>query len=271
MENSRNHTVLTSLEEVTRYEKGNVKEDKDIVIIEKNYKLFLNNSPVYNFYCLPLNLEELGIGFLLNEGFVSDSTDFKEISMEENRISIYTSSDTSDTSMHTFNNNNNNHFNNRIKSGKIKDDKSKQIYIQDSPPHTSFEAEKIVEAGKYFKELTSELFEKTGSVHSSALCTGGKIIVVMQDIGRHNTLDKIMGWINLNKFKRDENFYIITTARITASMAEKLLKIGPDLVVSRAAPTTVAIEKLDKNNVTLIGFSRGERFNIYTHPERISF
>jgi len=110
----------------------------------------------------------------------------------------------------------------------------------------------------------------SGGVHSSALSNGENLLVVMEDIGRHNTLDKIAGWV-LTKKGISQNCIILTTGRISSEMLQKSIRIGASIVVSRTSPSSLALKMAQESGVCLIGYARNNRFRIYTHDEYISF
>ncbi|HKZ56668.1 MAG TPA: formate dehydrogenase accessory sulfurtransferase FdhD, partial [Thermodesulfovibrionales bacterium] len=121
-----------------------------------------------------------------------------------------------------------------------------------------------------FKEFQqrSEIFRLTGGVHSAALSDGEKILVFAEDIGRHNAIDKIIGYSILEKIPFAGKL-ILVSGRLSSEIVSKCSRWGIPIVASRAAPTNLAIEIAETSGITLIGFVRGERINIYTNPQRI--
>ncbi|ODA43390.1 Formate dehydrogenase chain D [Thermodesulfovibrio sp. N1] len=117
-------------------------------------------------------------------------------------------------------------------------------------------------------QTNSLLFKKTGCIHAAGLADENNILFIAEDVGRHNAVDKVIGWALLNKisFKRK---IMLVSGRISSEMVLKTAKWKIPMIVSRTAPTSLAVELADKVNLTIIGFLRGNRFNIYTSPERI--
>lgn len=114
----------------------------------------------------------------------------------------------------------------------------------------------------------SAVFKKTGGVHSAALCDGERIVSFQEDIGRHNAIDKIIGdalYNNLNM----ADLIVLTSGRISSDVMFKVQKMESAVIVSRSAPTDLAVKLAKQWNVTLVGFARGKRMNVYSAPERI--
>ena len=116
----------------------------------------------------------------------------------------------------------------------------------------------------------SELFKLTGGVHSSAWSDGKEIIRISEDIGRHNCMDKLIGWKLRHPDAGEKAKIILSSGRISSEITAKALRAEIPIMISHSAPTTGAVQLADAYGVTLVGFVRGERFNIYTHPERIT-
>ena len=116
----------------------------------------------------------------------------------------------------------------------------------------------------------SEVFKITGAVHSAALADPSKsnIVVFMEDIGRYNAIDKVIGW-GLKNGVDFSKLVLLTSGRIFSGTVLKALKAGIPIVVSKAPPTYEAVELSREYGVTIIGFARGSRFNVYSYPERI--
>lgn len=115
----------------------------------------------------------------------------------------------------------------------------------------------------------SELFSKTGGVHSAALVDGTDIIAFFEDISRHNTIDKLLGYAMLKEISLDGK-WVATSGRISSDLIFKLAMAKIPIAVSRKAPTSKAIELADMLNITAVGFVRGRRLNIYTCANRIT-
>ena len=122
------------------------------------------------------------------------------------------------------------------------------------------------------EELTrrQEVFRHTGGTHGAGIFSGGgEALVVAEDVGRHNALDKAVGWCALRGVSLDDKFLVLS-GRVSYEMALKTVRAGIPVLVSMAAPTSLGLKVAEAAGLTVIGFSDGRRFNVYTHPWRIT-
>jgi FdhD protein len=112
------------------------------------------------------------------------------------------------------------------------------------------------------------LYRETGGVHTSLLSDGEKIIVSAEDIGRHNTLDKIAGLCLMNNAWSEKRI-LITTGRISSEMLQKAARMEVPILISRTSPSSLSIEMAERYGITLIGYARKHRFNVYSSPQRV--
>jgi len=113
-----------------------------------------------------------------------------------------------------------------------------------------------------------ELYRLCGGVHASALSDTKNLIVVAEDIGRHNTLDKIQGECLLRGLGTRDRL-LLSTGRLSSEMLFKAAKMQVPLVVSRHSPTGAAVLLARDLGITLAGHARGGRFSVFSHPERL--
>lgn len=120
---------------------------------------------------------------------------------------------------------------------------------------------RIMGGQKYKKEF--------GGLHSAALFnTGGEMLSVMEDLGRHNCIDKIFGHMLINSIAPEDKI-IFTSGRVSMDLVFKALRMSVPVIVTNSSVTYNAAEAAQKAGLTLIGYARGKRFNIYSCPERI--
>ena len=118
--------------------------------------------------------------------------------------------------------------------------------------------------------LQESTYKSSGSVHGCALFRGDELLMFVEDVGRHNAIDTIAGWMWLNDVPgRDKIFY--TTGRLTSEMVIKTVRMGIPILISRSGFTAWGVELARKANLTLVGRARGKRFVALAGEDRIVF
>jgi FdhD protein len=130
-----------------------------------------------------------------------------------------------------------------------------------------FSANRIITLMSTFQKH-SLAFKETGGVHSAALSDGKDILIFQEDIGRHNALDKVIGEALLKGVQMQE-LIVLSSGRISTEIVSKTAKMKVACLISRSAPTDQAIKLARELNLTLVGFARGKRMNVYSGTERI--
>jgi FdhD protein len=225
----------------------------------------LNNQP-RPLLCTPAELEELAVGFLLSEGLVEKKSSIKKIEVLEKETSVRI--ELTDLPYD---------FTRMFEKRTISSGCGKGITF--TSYRTSADR-RIPATGRLMsltdvKRLLSEfknistLYLETGGVHSAALSDGKDILFFSEDIGRHNAVDKLIGKAFL-KSVSIENKILLTSGRVTSEIMTKAGRNRFPILISRAAPSCMAVSYAEDMGITLIGFARGDRMNIYTWPNRIS-
>lgn len=230
------------------------------VIIERPVSLTVNGEVWLTFRCTPVDLEEMGIGFLFNEGIIN--------SMEEVASArVCPSGDNLDVWLH--------HAAEKPlrweRTSGCSGGMTGLDYNQVERPVLNGQTVRPEQINQMIVELfdRQDLYRLTGGVHTSALSDGTRLHVVAEDIGRHNTLDKIAGHCLMEGIQLQQRI-LLTTGRISSEMLQKSARLGAAVVVSRTSPSSLSIEMAERLGITLIGYARRNRFNIYSYPERIA-
>jgi FdhD protein len=132
----------------------------------------------------------------------------------------------------------------------------------------------VVEANNLFSLMKSlyhnaATYLATGGLHSSGISTNGKeIIALTEDIGRHNTISRLAGECLVKKISTRGGI-LLTTGRISSDMVEKASRMEICILVSRTSPTSLAVSLAQSLNITIVGYLRGGKFKIYSHPWRV--
>jgi len=115
-----------------------------------------------------------------------------------------------------------------------------------------------------------ETFAKTGGLHASGLFDlDGNLVVLREDVGRHNALDKILGYALQRDLLPLDRHILLVSGRVSFEIIQKALAGGISLVAAISAPSSLAVDFAQEAGQTLIGFLRGETMNVYTHPQRV--
>jgi FdhD protein len=114
------------------------------------------------------------------------------------------------------------------------------------------------------------VFETTGGVHAAACFTAdGVLLVLREDIGRHNALDKVIGWAALSHRIPLSDVILLVSGRVSFEIVQKAASAGIPVIGAVSAPSSLAVQTAERLGITVIGFLRGDRFNVYSHPARV--
>jgi FdhD protein len=238
-------------------------QSEDTVVREFPLTIILNNQELVTLLCSPKDLEYLAVGFLASEGLLKSKDEIKKITVNDQIGAVRVEIKKEFTSELSFKR--------LITSGC---GRGTSLYsVADTQKQLKVESQITISALKVFtmvKEFQqrSQIFRTTGGVHSAALCNTEGILVFSEDIGRHNAIDKIFGECILRDIPTDD-YIIITSGRISSEILLKIAKRNVPILISKAAPTNLGISLANDLGITLVGFVRGKRMNVYANEWRI--
>lgn len=219
--------------------------------------IYIDNTELVTILCTPTKLNCLVLGFLYSEGIISDMSDVATMRVcEEDSLADVKLSKPGYTAP----------ARRTLASGCG----GGVSFATEMPKVDSKLVIKPEEVSSLMKQLNekAELYRFCGGVHTSALCNNNSLLVVAEDIGRHNTLDKIMGECLLSKLTTAD-MVLVTTGRISSEMLAKAARMKTPIVISRSSPTDRSILLAQELGITLIGYVRGNRLSVYSHEERL--
>lgn len=253
---------------IIKISSGKKEEIEDIVVSEVPLSIFLNEDKVITLLCTPQDQEYLAVGFLFSEGFLENKEEIEKIKFdqEKNEISIFTASkrkippNFSQTRIMTSG------CAKGVTFSNIQDiDPPEGLLIDLQITLASLEVQNLM----HEFEKRSVLFHKTGGVHAAALANKEEILIYSEDIGRHNAVDKIFGKCLLDEISSGDKILLLS-GRISSDILAQASKSKVSIIVSRSAPTSLAVKNAQKLGITLVGFARGSKMNIYSFPLRIT-
>jgi len=243
----------------------------DFVAEEKPLHIFLNQTHYVTILCFPTLLEELALGYLLSEGVLRSVDEVSEIRLEKGgkcQVQLKPRVDAQKRVAISQ------PFTRLVLTAcgspdywplsKLVD----RLDLRKLPPGFKVRADVISAAVRRLNTL-AENFRKTGGVHVAALYSAeGELITYAEDVGRHNAVDKAIGVCALKKLDFGQ-FFLASSGRLTGDIVLKAARMRIPVVASLAAAVDSGVEVAKRTGVTLIGFVRGSRMNVFTFPERI--
>ena len=253
-----------------RIDTGKREHRKDFVTVEEPLHLIINGEHYVTILLTPIQKRALAVGHLMTEGIVKSLDQIKEIRINGQTCNITLHSNVKlqeRLALVTP-------FRRIVTSACATPEEWPLYRLLDrlkTPKITSkitVDSKTMVEIARRFsKEATIHL--RTGGVHAAALNrSNGEPIALSEDVGRHNAVDKVVGMAVEANCKLEETF-LMSTGRLTGDVTIKAARVGIPIVASLSAAVYSGIEVAERTGLTLIGFVRGGRMNIYTHPERV--
>lgn len=221
-----------------RYQDGQLTAFSDDIIVEISLELRLQGKTAAVLETVPQALEDLVVGHLYTSGFITGPEQVKELRIDEDLgVADVT-----------------------LRSGVSAPSKDRPRHLDGDPCEL---ARVLAGAQKFLKR--SELFARTGSAHSAELVCGGRPVAFCEDIGRFNALDKAVGkalraGVDLSRC------VLYFSGRVPLAVCQKVIQAGIPVLVARSSPTDKAVELAREAGLTLIGFVRDHRMNVYSMP-----
>jgi FdhD protein len=235
-------------------------EPMDIPVVqERSLSLYVNGQELVTLLCTPSKLEALVVGFLSFEGIIRGLEDIQSLTVldEDGYADVRLASDflPPRRRVHTSG-----------CGGGI-------TFSLETHSSAALEDNSSVDPTSLFpliRELYLEAhsYRESRGIHAAALAEDGKLLIVTEDVGRHNAIDKVCGEAMLRGIPTIAKI-LLATGRISSEMLRKAAHMGTPIVVSRTSATTLSVELAKRLGLTLIGYVRGDSFYVYSHPERL--
>lgn len=241
---------------------------KDTVIREIPLTLFLNTEKIGVLFCTPCKIKSLVVGFIFSQGIIKDKQIIKQVYFNSEKKFAQVIVDLPQDRVKEF----------------CSPEKTKNMYLSSCGICSFRETDSDIYPGNINSSLKvksstlfqamqdfeekSHLFKLTGANHSCGVHNGEKIEAFAEDIGRHNAVDKVIGECWLRGIET-RNKLLLVSGRISWEIITKAIRVSIPLIASPSAPTDLALKLANRANITVVGFVRGKKMNVYTHPGRI--
>ena len=230
-------------------------------VIEEGFvSIFVNGEELATVMCSPRQQDRLALGFLCNEGLIHSLADVRAVHVCPSGACVDVWLTRSD-----FVRPNRLILTSGCGGGVTFDDLSKTIEPLESA--ITIRPQRLAELLIAMQQQAT-LYARARGVHTSALADGEKIIVLAEDVGRHNTIDKLRGACLLEQIDPRDKI-LLCTGRISSEMINKAVRMGCPVVASRTSPTSMSVQLARQWNVTLAGYVRRDSMKVYAHPERM--
>ncbi|MFN8470611.1 MAG: formate dehydrogenase accessory sulfurtransferase FdhD [Anaerolineae bacterium] len=255
------------------------------IINEVRWRLYVNRRLLVSFMCTPTDLHHLALGFLVSEGLIGKLDDVVSLKVYEDEHRVYWYMPSlglaESLTMHVCEESIG-VVDARL-THKLPDDLGPEILTSGCGGGVTFQnmervAERVdsplrvtpMQLMGLMRQLNegARLYREVRGIHTSALADVEGVLVVAEDVGRHNTLDKIRGACLLREIQTRDRI-LLTTGRVSSEMITKAARMGVPIVVSRTSPTALSVRLAQSWGVTLVGYARGRRLSVYTGAERV--
>ena len=263
-----------------KWKDGNYEKTEEKTVEDEYAYLFIDCLPPRKFSVYPKNLDEFAIGYCLGEGLIKINEDIEEIKVSKTNVLVKTRLN------HTPEADFEQEDIVQIRTGEcehacvcrlleyqgVNSDNAGGIRTQlkTVTPNNStlkIDATQIIKDIDNLKE-NAKIWQETGSVHVAQLIYKNKSII-REDVSRHVAVDKVIGAAFKSGYDLTQS-YITYSGRMPADMLIKVIRVGIPIIISNAAPAASGYEIAKKGNITMVGFVRNNRFNLYSAPQRIN-
>ena len=235
------------------------------VIEERPLTIYLNSQEIVTAMTIGDHPEYLALGFLLNQGMLKETDQVTKIEFDEElEVAVVRTADVTDVESK---------LEKKTRTsgcavGTVFGDMMaglEGLSLPDTPVHTSTFYDL-----SYQINHTPSLYMETGAIHGTALCQGREILAYMEDVGRHNAVDKVAGWMHLNGIPAADKV-LYTTGRLTSEMVIKTALMGIPTLISRSGFTAWGVDIARQVGLTLVGRMRGRKFTCLSGQHRLVF
>ena len=252
---------------VLRFKNGEMESVEDKIATEFPVTVKINEEEFVTMVCSPQYIEDMVIGYLASEGVIREYKDIKNIWVQEKEGYVHVTIDKLNPYFQNLQNK-------RYITSCCGASRQGFVFINDALTAKKMNDISVELSIKDCFQLMNKLqqsaatFQETGGVHNAALCDKNGFMLSRMDIGRHNALDKLYGYCLKHHISiRDK--VVVFSGRISSEILLKVAKIGCEVVLSKSAPTELALNLAEELGITTVGFIRNDSLNIYTCPERI--
>lgn len=259
----------SSTVKVQKWAKGSKHTFPDQVATEEPLEIRVNGKSISVTMRTPGHDKELAAGFLYTEGIIHSPKDITEIvgcqnpksDLDENTINVFLWKGAAFNPSQLTR-----HFYTSSSCGVCGKASMEAVRHNFKPVKSKFKiSNEVLYALPDKLRKAQETFEKTGGLHASALFDSkGKLVVLREDVGRHNALDKVVGWGLLNKKLPFKNYCLLVSGRVSFELMQKALAAGIPLVAAIGAPSSLAVSMAKENGQALVGFLKEKGMNVYT-------
>lgn len=253
---------------IIRYCQGRISREEDTMVTEHPVTIKINGEEFVTLVCTPEFIEDMAVGYLASEGIIRGFQDIQHIWVQEDEGYVHVTTDRWSLLHRQL-------FAKRYITSCCGASRHGFVYVNDARTAKSVSGIHVQltfdDCFRLMNEVLTgaELFHRTGGVHCAALCNTEGVLIARSDIGRHNALDKIYGHC-LRTGIDPANKIIVFSGRISSEILLKAAKIGTEIILSKSAPTGLAVQLAEHLGITSVGFIRPGSCNVYTHPERIT-